>query len=270
MIGVGFYQFCPVFGDKRANLQKLAETLVGAKHASPLLMVLPELCTTGYLFTSQAEVNELAEPIPGPTTLFLEGLTRRRHLWLVLGMAERDDISGKCYNSAVLIGPDGYRATYRKAHLFLEEKLYFAPGNTPLRVYDLGIAKMGMLVCFDHFFPEAARVLALQGAQIICHPSNLVLPGRGQQLTHVRAIENRVFWVLANRYGAEEREGKKLSFTGASQIVAPNGDILVQAPPDGESVQVIEISPAAADDKKVTAMNDLFADRRPELYNQTL
>lgn len=264
MITVGFYQFCPVFGDKRANLQKIAETL---KKAEADLLVLPELCTTGYLFTAQDEVNELAEPVPGPTTLFLENLTRRTHCWVVLGMAERDKISGRCYNSAVLIGPDGYRATYRKAHLFFEEKLYFAPGDTPLRVYDLGIAKMGMLVCFDHFFPEAARVVALQGAQIMCHPSNLVLPGKGQQITRVRALENRVFWVLANRYGAEERGGKKLSFTGASQIVAPNGDIVAQAPPDGESVQIVEISPAQADDKKVTAMNDLFQDRRPNLYN---
>lgn len=264
MIRIGFYQFCPVFGDKRANLQKIAEAL---EKTEADVMVLPELCTTGYLFTAQEEVNELAEPLPGPTTLFLENLARRKRLWLVLGMAERDEISQRCYNSAVLIGPDGYRATYRKAHIFLKEKLYFASGDTPFRVYDLGIAEVGMLVCYDHFFPEAARALALQGAQIICHPSNLVLPGKGQQLTHVRAIENRVFWILANRYGTEEREGKKLSFTGASQIVTPNGEIIAKAPPDGESLQIVDISPSAADDKKVTAMNDLFADRRPELYN---
>ncbi|MCS6936382.1 MAG: acyltransferase [Candidatus Bipolaricaulota bacterium] len=264
MIKVGFYQFCPVFGDKRANLHKIVEAL---ERANADLLVLPELCTTGYLFTSQDEVNELSEPIPGPTTRFFENLTQRKNLWLVLGMAERDEISKKCYNSAVLIGPDGYRATYRKAHLFFEEKLYFVPGDTPFRVYDLGAARMGMLVCFDHFFPEATRALALQGAQIICHPSNLVLPGKGQQITRVRAMENRIFWILANRYGVEERGGKKLSFTGASQIVAPNGELLAQAPSDSESLQIVEISPAEANDKRVTALNDLFADRRPEMYN---
>ena len=264
MIKIGFYQFCPTFGDKRANLHKIAEAM-GKVEVD--LLVLPELCTTGYLFTSQDEVNELAEPIPGPTTLFLENITRRKHCWVVLGMAERDEISKKCYNSAVLIGPDGYTATYRKAHLFFEEKLYFAPGDTPFRVYDLGIAKIGMLVCFDHFFPEATRTLALAGAQIICHPSNLVLPGKGQQITRVRAMENRIFWVLANRYGVEERGGKKLLFTGESQIVAPSGELLAQAPPDREMLQIVEVSPAQADDKKVTAMNDLFADRRPEMYN---
>ncbi len=263
MIGVGFYQFCPVFGDKRANLQKIADAV---EKIEADLLVLPELCTTGYLFTSPTEVFELAEPIPGPTTLFLESITRRKHLWLVLGMAERDEISKKCFNSAVLLGPDGLKAVYRKAHLFFEEKLYFAPGDTPFRVYDLGMARVGMLVCFDHFFPEATRALALQGAQIICHPSNLVLPGKGQQITRVRAMENRIFWVLANRSGTEERGGKKLSFTGASQIVAPTGEILAQAPPDEESVQIVQISPAEADDKRVTAMNDLFADRRPEMY----
>jgi predicted amidohydrolase len=265
MITVGFYQFAPVFGDKRANLHKIAEAI---ETTNADILVLPELCTTGYLFTSQDEVTELAEPVPGPTTLFLENLTRRKRCWLVLGMAERDELSQKCYNAAVLLGPDGSRATYRKAHLFFEEKLYFAPGDTPFRVYDLGIAKVGMLVCFDHFFPEAARALALQGVQIICHPSNLVLPGKGQQITRVRAMENRIFWILANRYGTEERGGKRLSFTGASQIVAPSGDIVAQAPPEGDSVQVVEISPAQADDKRVTALNDLFEDRRPELYNQ--
>ncbi|MCX8103514.1 MAG: acyltransferase [Candidatus Bipolaricaulota bacterium] len=270
MIKVGFYQFCPVFGEVRANLHKIVEAL---ERANADLLVLPELCTTGYLFTSQDEVNELAEPIPGPTTLFLENLTRRKNLWLVLGMAERVGANGRsplrCYNSAVLIGPDGYRATYRKAHLFLEEKLYFVPGDTPFRVHDLGVARMGMLVCFDHFFPEATRALALQGAQIVCHPSNLVLPGKGQQITRVRAMENRIFWVLANRYGTEERGSKKLTYTGASQIVAPNGELLAQAPSDSESLQIVEISPSEADDKRVTAMNDLFADRRPEMYNLT-
>jgi predicted amidohydrolase len=264
MIKIGFYQFCPTFGDKRANLHKIAEAL---EKIEAEILVLPELCTTGYLFTSPDEVSELSEPIPGPTTLFLEKITRRKNLWLVLGMAERDEISKRCYNSAVLIGPDGLKAVYRKPHLFLEEKLYFTPGDTPFRVYDLGIAKVGMLICYDHFFPEAARALALQGVQIICHSSNLVLPGRGQQLTRVRAMENRIFWILANRYGTEEREGKKLIYTGASQIVAPNGEILAQAEPDGESVQIVKISSAQADDKRVTAMNDLFQDRRPELYN---
>ncbi|MCL6642529.1 MAG: acyltransferase [Candidatus Bipolaricaulota bacterium] len=264
---VGFYQFCPTFGDVRANLHKIAEAIEKIRAD---ILVLPELCITGYLFTSHDEVAELAEPIPGPTTLFLENLTRRKHMWLVLGMAERveanDRSSLRCYNSAVLIGPDGLKGVYRKAHLFLEEKLYFARGDTPFRVYDLGIARAGMLVCFDHFFPEATRALALQGTQIICHPSNLVLAGKGQQITRVRAMENRIFWVLANRYGTEERNGKKLTYTGASQIIAPDGEILAQAPPNEESLQIIEISPSAADDKHVTAMNDLFQDRRPELY----
>lgn len=263
MIRVGFYQFAPVFSDKHENLRKIAAAL---ETVQADLIVLPELCTTGYLFVSQDEVNELAEPIPGPTTLFLENLTRRKHLWLILGMAERDEASKRCYNSATLISPDGYKATYRKAHLFLEEKLYFAPGDSPFRIYDLSFARVGMLVCFDHFFPEVARRLALQGAQIICHPSNLVLPEYGQQITRVRAIENRVFWILANRSGREERGGKVLSFTGESQIVSPQGEILAKAPTDTEDLQIVEISPAVADDKHVTVMNDLFADRRPDFY----
>jgi predicted amidohydrolase len=84
MIKVGFYQFCPTFGDVRANLHTIAEAIDDTKAD---ILVLPELCTTGYLFTSRDEVAKLAEPIPGPTTLFLENVTRRKNMWLVLGMA---------------------------------------------------------------------------------------------------------------------------------------------------------------------------------------
>ncbi|MBA7627742.1 hypothetical protein ES703_35209 [subsurface metagenome] len=115
-------------------------------------------------------------------------------------------------------------------------------------------------------FPEAARTLALQGAQIICHPSNLVLPEYGQLTTRVRSMENRLYWILANRWGTEARGGKKLSYTGCSQITAPDGRILAQAPAEGDALNIVEIDPASACDKRVTPRNDLFADRRPELY----
>jgi predicted amidohydrolase len=122
-----------------------------------------------------------------------------------------------------------------------------------------------MLVCFDHYFPEAARSLALAGAQIICHPSNLVL-AVAQRTTVVRALENRVFWVLANRTGVEELGRKRLAFTGRSQIVAPDGTVLARADSAREQLTVVEIDPTQALDKRATARNDLLADRRTELY----
>ena len=119
---------------------------------------------------------------------------RGRSLHVVVGLAER--AQDHLYNSAVLIGPNGYIGTYRKIHLFFEETLWFTPGNTGFQVWDIGQAKVGLLVCFDWFYPEAARTLALQGADILCHPSNLVLPHCPDAMV-TRCLENHVFAITA-------------------------------------------------------------------------
>lgn len=258
---VGFYQFAPKFGQIATNLKQIAAAL---ETVEADLIVLPELATSGYLFLNQKEVEAVAEPIPGPTTDFLRELARQRRCYFVIGMAER--AGDKIYNSAALVGPDSVIGTYRKAHLFYEEKHFFQPGNLGFPLFEIAGVKVGVLVCFDHAYPEAARTLALGGAQIICHPSNLVLPGLAQLTSRVRSIENRVFWVLGNRCGMEERGGKALTFTGLSQIVAPNGTLLAEAPADGEVLRVAEIDPSEASDKHITPLNDLLADRRPEFY----
>ncbi|MCS6804485.1 MAG: nitrilase-related carbon-nitrogen hydrolase [Acidobacteriota bacterium] len=261
---VGFYQFWPTFGDVKGNLEQIAVALNGIEAE---LIVLPELASSGYLFLEQDEVNAIAEPVPGPTTEFVQTLARRHGCHIVIGLAER--AGHHIYNSAVLIGPDGVVGTYRKVHLFYEEKNFFHPGDAGFPLFEIGEVKIGLLVCFDHLFPEAARTLAVQGAQVICHPSNLVLPEIGQLTTRVRAIENRVFWVLANRFGTEERGGKKLSYTGCSQIIAPDGTVLATAPAQEAAVRIVEIDPAQAVCKRITPLNDIFADRRPELYRLT-
>jgi predicted amidohydrolase len=258
---IGFFQFSPSFGEVDRNLSALAEAVSGARAD---LVVAPELALSGYLFTQKAEVEQMAEEIPGPATDRLIEAAARGNCHVVVGMAER---SGKrLFNSAVLLGPRGVIGVYRKVHLFFEEKLYFTPGDRGFPLFEIRGVKVGLLVCFDHFFPEAARTLALQGAQIICHPSNLVLPEYGQLTTRVRSIENRVFWILANRYGAEKRKGKTLTYSGCSQITAENGELLARAPAEGDSLTVVEVDPGRAENKRVTERNDLFADRRPELY----
>ena len=192
------------------------------------LLVFPELALSGYQFLSKEEVRELAEDIPsGSDYQRLEEAIRGRALHVVVGLAERDH--DRLYNSAVLIGPNGYIGTYRKTHLFSEETLWFAPGDTGFLVWDIGKAKVGLLVCFDWFFPEAARSLALKGADILCHPSNLVLPYCPDAMV-TRCLENRVFAITANRVGREQRgEKSALSFIGMSEIVAPNGQILYRS-----------------------------------------
>lgn len=254
-------QFAPRFGEPEANLGTL-EAILAKTEAD--LVVAPELALSGYLFTSREELERLSEPVPGPATERLAAALRPSGAHLVIGLAERSGES--VFNAAVLLGPRGVQGVYRKVHLFNEEKLYFAPGDGGFPLFRVRGVPVGMLVCFDHMFPEAARTLALAGAQVICHPSNLVLPEYGQLTTRVRAIENRVFWALANRHGTEERGGARLRFTGASQITGHDGKVLTRAPEAEDALLVTEIEPERAADKRVAQHNDLVADRRPEFY----
>jgi len=271
---IGLLQFAPQPWDVRANLDHIARALSGV-HAD--LIVLPELCTTGYLFASRSEIARLSEPVPdGPTCEAMARLSKSTKTAIVWGMPVLTD--QRIFNSAVMVTPQGEFHVYHKAHLFVDEKDLFDPGDSPFPVFDLPpvarhsdlvighSTKVGLLVCFDHFFPEAARSLALHGAQIICHPSNLVLE-YAHTNSVTRAVENRVFWILANRTGSETLGEKTLIFNGRSQIVAPDGRLLGRAGPDSEELLIVEIDPAEALDKKVTPRNDLFLDRRTDLYS---
>jgi predicted amidohydrolase len=260
---VGFVQFNPLFGEIEKNIAK-AEKLIDNADAD--LLVLPELFNTGYVFTSKEEVIDLSEEIPkGKTTQALMRMAKNKDMFLVAGLAERKD--DKYFNSAVIMSPQGYLGTYRKVHLFFEEKLWFDPGDTEFAVYDIGKYKFGVMICFDWFFPEAMRALSLKGAHIICHSSNLVLPFC-QDAMKTRCLENHVFAVTANRTGVETRGEKSLQFTGKSQIIGPNTEILRQAGSDTEEVGLVDIDLEMAANKRLNEYNDIFADRRPEFYGQ--
>jgi len=259
---IGYVQTDPVFGEVEENLRHAQDLM---QQATADLWVLPELFATGYQFVSQEEVNGLGEPVlDGPTTRALIDSARERDCFIVAGLPESAE--GNVYNSAVLVGPDGLVACYRKIHLFSKEKLWFTPGDTPFPVADIGYAKIGVMICFDHLFPESARSLALNGAEIIAHPSNLVMPVYAQVTMRARALENGVFTVTANRIGVESRSDETLRFTGESQIVSPAGEILACSPAEEEDVRVIQINPAQARDKSLNAVNDRLADRRPDMY----
>ena len=257
----GFYQFNPEFGNPGKNLDTIINTL---SKVNADLVVLPELSLSGYLFLEKKEVSEYAEPVPGPSTEKLSELSKKKDMAIVIGMAEEE--GGEYYNSAVLITPDGEIQSYRKNHLFHEEKLFFKKGNNGFPVFTVKGIKVGLLVCFDHMFPESARTLALQGAEIICHPSNLVLTGKAQITTRSRSIENKVFWILANRYGTENRGEKSLTYSGCSQISDPDGRIMIQAGEFEEGFYSVDIDPDLARDKQVTALCDVFKDRRTDIY----
>ena len=261
---VGYFQFAPVFGDITRNLSTMSHRLSTVECD---LMVLPELFNTGYQFVSVDEVRALAEEIPGgPTTERLRKLAAERRTHVVAGLAER--AGNRLFNSAVLVGPGGLIGVYRKTHLFFEENLFFSPGDTGFPVFDIGPARVGLMVCFDWFYPESARTLALKGADVIAHPSNLVLPHCPDSMV-TRCLENHVFAVTCNRTGWEERGGKKrLTYIGNSEVVTPDGEILRRAKSDQETLAVVEIDPLEARNKKINPYNDLLAGRRPEFYSR--
>ncbi len=260
---IGFIQFAPILGDVEATIQeikRLSHLAVGAD-----LLALPELCNSGYNFGSPELAWETSEEVGDSVFIdYLESLCQQHGSYVVSGFNER--AGDRLYNSAILVGPQGYMGSYRKLHLFLNEKDFFEPGDAGLPVFDIGLCKVGMLVCFDWIFPEAWRILALKGADIICHPSNLVLPGLAQRAVPIHALTNRIYVVTANRIGSEG----DLVFTGLSTIADPRGEVLAQASPAEEEVRLIDVDIGLARDKNITPRNNLFADRRPEKYSLLL
>jgi predicted amidohydrolase len=258
-VKVGYMQFSSVLGDVKATMAKIEQLSMDCAGAD--LMVLPELCNSGYNFDSVEQARFTSERIGGGVFVeFLESLCQRHRCHIVSGLNERD--GAHLYNSAVLVGPHGYMGRYRKLHLFMNEKDYFQPGDGGLPVFDIGACRVGMLVCFDWQFPEVWRILALKRADVICHPSNLVLPGLAQRAVPIHALINRVYTVTANRVG---REGD-LTFTGRSTIADPTGEVLLQASATEEAVGVVDVDTHLARDKQVTARNHSFNDRRPGEY----
>lgn len=262
MMKVGFLQFMPQFGQCDQNTNTILAQLSQAEDAS--LIVLPELAFTGYYFADRAELAALAEdPKKSDAINSLIELCQKKNLILVSGFAEKTD--EKIYNSALLIGKQGIITQYRKLHLFNEEKNFFDKGDIPLSTTSVAGVKIGMMVCFDWVFPEVARVLALQGSQIICHPANLVLT-YCQKAMQTRSLENGVFSITANRTGTDTRPHGALTFTGQSQIVGPTGELLKSADDAITTIQMVEIDPQRTHEKSITAHNHLMHDRRPEYY----
>ena len=263
---VGYLQFKPVFADPGKNIPYI-EDLLRDKDFD--LIVLPELANSGYFFTSLHELRETAEEIPsGPFCESLKKIASERNGFIVSGICERagDDF----YNSSVLVYPDGRIVAYRKIQLFYDEKLWFKPGNQAIVTYEIENGNfpktiIGMMICFDWIFPEVARTIALKGAQILCHPANLVMP-YCQDAMVTRAVENRIFTVTCNRIGTERASDKELTFTGMSEIVDPAGSILYRGSKDEEECFIVEIDPSKAHDKNINPRNNLFEDRREEFY----
>jgi predicted amidohydrolase len=254
-------QFRPKKADVDANLQTIRKSLVRRRFD---LAVLPELATTGYNFSRRDEIRELAEDLRGKSFAFMAELAAKTDGAIVWGMIEKD--GRKIYNSAILTTPEGDHHVYRKTHLFFREKLIFDPGDTGFKVFTWRKVRIGLMICFDWIFPEAARALALGGSQIICHPSNLVMH-YCQDAMVTRSLENGVYCLTANRVGTEKVPEVSLTFTGRSQITDPKGRRILRFGETEEGFRSVKITPESSDIKNMNRFNNLFADRRVGMYS---
>ncbi|WP_243349392.1 nitrilase-related carbon-nitrogen hydrolase [Parabacteroides sp. FAFU027] len=258
---IGYIQTAPGFGEKEQNFGQIRSLTEGVKAD---LLVLPELFATGYTFTSKEEAEALSETTDGETARFLKELSVKTSATIVGGFIERE--SDRIYNALLIVSEGKVIDTYRKIHLFNKEKLWFSPGDKQLKVYEINGVKIGAMICFDWIFPEVCRTLALQGLQVLAHPSNLVMP-YCQKAMVTRCLENRIFAVTANRIGTEHRGEDHFTFTGASQITANDGTILSSAPTDQPTIAIMDIDERQADNKWINYYNNVIEDRRTEFYH---
>ena len=254
---VGFIQMSIEMLDVKKNVDN-AIKLIEKNDAS--LMVLPELFNTGYNFKNKKEVLEVSEKIPdGYTTNSLKDYTEDTDKTIVFGLSEKSD--GGLYNSLGIVSKGEYIGKYRKIHLFLNEKDFFLPGDLGFKIFEIDGIKIGTMICFDWFFPESTRTLSLNGADILCHPANLVMPYCPEAMKTI-CLQNKVYSITSNRVGEE----RGLKFIGQSQIVGPDGKIIFRASEDKQEVFHVEIDPLKSRDKNLNSKNNIFSDRRPEFY----
>ncbi len=263
-------QMDPRFEQVSQNLEKiLSETRTAARSGADLV-VFPECALTGYMFTSREEAQPFMETVPGPGTERLAESCRELGVYLVVGLLEKSGY--RCYNSAVLLGPDGIIGNYRKNHLpYLGIDRYLDAGEECARVYPTPVGNLGLNICYDCLFPESARTLALQGADIVVLPTNWPA-GRDKlprYLVNTRALENRVHYVAVDRVGVERGSG----FLGHSKIVNALGDTLAEAGADTEETIYGEVDLYEARQKHIVFRPgeweiDLVRHRRPELYGE--
>jgi len=256
-------QFSPQFGEKQKNIEKIYNYI---QTIDSDILVFPELATSGYFFLSREEVRAVADSQNSQFTSNLQELSSKLDKIVICGFAESE--SEKLFNSAAIVLPkQSLTRIYRKTHLFYKEEFCFDEGNTGFFVIhdkdkDL---KLGTMICYDWRFPESAHSLGLLGADVIACPSNLIT-NLWHKAMPVRALENKVFLACANRFGTEKRNNEELLFKGESAIYNYNGDLLAKASPDEESVLITEIYPQQTRDKSFNIYNDIFKDRRPDMY----
>lgn len=254
--------------DRAHNLQAMKKHLEETARQGARLTVFPECALSGYCYESKEEAWPHAEPIPGPSTMALAIECQRLNVWAVVGMLEAS--GSDLYNTAALIGPSGVKGIYRKIHLpFLGVDRFTKPGNQPFAIHDLGGLRLGINICYDGSFPEAARCLMLLGADLIVLPTNWPTGAIStvKYLIPARALENRVYYAAVDRVGEE----RGFRFIGKSRILDVSGDCLAVTEDDQPTILYADIEPERARNKQIIHIPGKYelhrtAHRRPEMY----
>jgi predicted amidohydrolase len=263
---IALAQITSVRGEKTENIKRIERIVTKAEKRSADLIVFPELSLTGY--TIRDQIYEFAETIPGSSTTIVENIARKARKYIIFGMPELSEkTQATIYNTAVLVGPEGFIGKYRKMYLpmhsVFEEKRYFRHG-CQAATYDTELGKIGLIICYDIFFPEVSRLTRLNGAQlIVCiSASPAVRRTFFEILTAARAIENTAFLAYVNLVGTEEG----LQFWGGSRLVGPQGKVLVKAKYDEEDFVIGEVDYSKI--RPVEAFVPTLRDLRPELFDK--
>jgi predicted amidohydrolase len=253
-------------GDKRGNLRRIEQAAIEAEKQKAQLLILPEMSLTGYVIKDR--IYELAEEIPGHSTKLVERVAKETGVHIIFGMPElSSNTSATFHNTSVLMSPRGlvgkYRKMYLPTHSMFEEKRYFRPGYQTA-VFNTELGRIGLLICYDIYFPEVTRLARLEGAQLlVCiSASPAVRRSFFEILTIARAVENTTFFAFVNLVGIEDG----LQFWGGSRLVSPSGKVLVQAKYDKEDFVTCDID--YADIKPIEAFIPTLKDLRPELFDR--
>jgi predicted amidohydrolase len=256
-------QFEPEMFATERNIARLTELTEEAARAGAKLIVHPEMATTGYCWASRAEIASEVEPIPGPTTARFGAIAAQYGCYIVVALPEVVPVTGVYYNSAALVGPSGVVGVYRKTHSYISEPKWAKDGDLGLPVFETELGRIAISICMDAVFPETGRVPALEGADVICFPTNWLSEKSPSPTWMARALENGVYFLAANRYGLE----RGVQFSGGSCVIDPDGTIQA-AVDDGDGIAYGTIDIGRARDKRWSTEGDedKLADRRPDAY----
>lgn len=258
---------------KEATLLKHIPLIEEAGKQGVQILCLQEIFTTPYFCPGQdAAWYAAAEPIPGPTTERMQAYAKKHQMVIIVPIFEREQ-AGLLYNTAAVIDADGaYLGKYRKTHIphtsGFWEKFFFRPGNLGYPVFDTAYAKVGVYICYDRHFPEGARALGLNGAEIVYNPSATV-KGLSQYLWKLEqpahAVANGYFMGCINRVGTE-KPWDLGEFYGSSYFVDPRGQFVATASEDQDELLVAELDLEMIEEVRATWQ--FFRDRRPEAYDE--